>query len=349
MHSRTARRYLPPEWAPQSGTLLTWPHAKTDWAKTLERVESVYLVLTSHISRRQRALIVCHDHPHLAHVRERLADAQIDLHRITLHVSPSNDTWARDHGPITVLERGQPRLLDFRFNGWGGKHQADLDNLITSRLHQNKAFGTTPREAVDLVLEGGSIEVDGAGTLLTTRRCTLSPTRNPSLTVPALEERFNKLFGVERILWLQQGSIPGDDTDGHIDTLARFCDEHTIAYASPHENDECAPALVAMRNELAAFRTRAGRPYRLVPLPCPAPIYDSGGQRLPATYANFLIINGTVLVPCYQDPADREALERMAICFPEREIVAVDARLLVNQGGSIHCSAMHLPAGVLDS
>jgi agmatine deiminase len=348
MSARAGRPYLPPEWAPQSGVMLTWPHAQSDWAAALDAVEAVYIAIAREISAHERVLIACHNEDHKTAVERQLATAGTDMQRIALHVAASNDTWARDHGPITVsIDNGQ-RLLDFRFNGWGGKYAHALDNTITQRLHAADAFGPTPIQAIDLVLEGGSIEVDGEGTLLTTTRSLLAANRNPGLAQGELENRLRQWLGVERILWLQHGGIPGDDTDGHIDTLARFCDAHTIAYVTSEQpQDPWHAELKAMARELESFRSAAGEPYRLVPLPSPAPIHDSRGERLPATYANFAIINDAVLVPTYDDASDQEACARLASCFPGRKLVPVDARALIQQYGSVHCALMQLPAGVL--
>lgn len=342
------RLHLPAEWTVQSGTLLTWPHARSDWATQLPEIESAYTALARTISHHEPLLIVCYDADHRHQVRERLLGAGIPEERLRLHVAPSNDTWARDHGPITVLVDGRPRLLDFRFEGWGGKYASELDDRLSRRLHESGAFGDAPIESIDLVLEGGSIETDGSGTLLTTRRCLLGTERNPGCTQEKLEERLCALFGVVRILWLEHGFIPGDDTDGHIDTLARFCDERTITYVRcDRQQDEAFAELGAMERELIALRTAGGEPYRLVPLPWPQPLLDAHGRRLPASYANFLIINGAVLVPSYGDPADDLARQQLAPCFPDRELIALDARAFIRENGSLHCAAMQLPAGTL--
>jgi agmatine deiminase len=348
MSTHPRRPHLPPEWAPQSGVMLTWPHAHSDWAEDLGAIEAVYIAIAREVSAHERVLIACYDEDHRKTVMRQLATAGADMQHIALHVAASNDTWARDHGPITVNINGEWRLLDFRFNGWGGKYAHALDNAITQRLHTAEAFGATRLEAVDLVLEGGSIEVDGEGTLLATTRCLLAANRNPGLDQRELENHLRQRLGVERILWLQHGEIPGDDTDGHIDTLARFCDAHTIAYVTSEQpQDTCYAELKAMAQQLESFRSTIGEPYHLVPLPSPAPIHDSHGKRLPATYANFAIINDAVLVPTYNDAADEQARARLASCFPRRKLVTIDARALIRQYGSVHCALMQLPAGVL--
>jgi agmatine deiminase len=328
--------------------MLTWPHAHSDWAPRLDAVEPVFAAIGREVSRREGLLVICYDENHRRHVAERLAAAGAEMGRVRLAIAPSNDTWARDHGPITVICRGQPRLLDFEFNGWGGKYPAELDNRLTETLHRAGVFGHIPLEKPGIVLEGGAIEVDGSGTLLATARCLLAPTRNPHLTREALEDRLKTLLGLRRILWLTHGWLAGDDTDGHIDTLARFCDPHTIAYVHCDDPaDEHYEELEAMQAELRAMRTADGRPYCLVPLPWPRARYDETGRRLPATYANFLVINEAVLVPTYDDPADSVALGRLAVCFPGRQVVGIDCLPLIHQYGSLHCVTMQLPAGVL--
>jgi agmatine deiminase len=342
------RTSLPPEWAPQSGVQLSWPHADSDWAPVLAEVEPVFTEIARQIARHEIVLVACHDEALRAQVAARLRAAGVPATRMRLHVAPANDTWARDHGPVTVLCRGEATLLDFGFNGWGGKYPHDLDNLITGRLHAQGAFGDTPLEIVPLVLEGGSIEVDGSGTLLTTARCLLAPTRNPALSRAQLEQQLAGLLGLTRFLWLEHGYLAGDDTDSHVDTLARLCDAGTIAYVSCDDSqDEHYAELNAMERELQAFRTANGAPYRLVPLPWPGAKYDADGARLPATYANFLVINGAVLVPTYRDPADDQALARVRECFPGREIIGIDCLPLIHQHGSLHCVTMQIPAEVV--
>lgn len=351
MESFSAERLrLPAEWEAQDGVMLTWPHEHSDWLPFLPEVERTYVVIAREICRRERLLVCARDGNHVQHVRECLRNGGVDASRCRVYVAPSNDSWARDHGPVTVLADDAPRLLDFVFNGWGGKYEAGLDNQITPRLHAAGAFGATPLQPVDFVLEGGGIESDGQGTLLTTARCLLSASRNPGLTRSGIEARLARLFGLQRVLWLEHGYLEGDDTDSHIDTLARFCDPGTIAYvrcddpADPHFAE-----LAEMERELRALRDAAGRAYRLVALPWPAARYSTEGRRLPATYANFLVINGAVLMPAYQDGADSRAVAALRECFPEREIIPVDCVALIQQFGSLHCITMQLPAGVLAS
>lgn len=337
---------MPAEWEAQCAVQLTWPHPDSDWGPGLDIVEPTFLEIARRIAEREAVLVAAADAGHVVSLLQR---SDIDRNKFRVFNVASDDTWARDHGPVTVLEYGTPLLLDFEFNGWGGKFEARRDNLVTQELHKAGAYGRTDIHAVDFVLEGGSIESDGAGTLLTTSQCLLTPTRNPDQSRNEIEALLLEQFGLDRVLWLNHGYLAGDDTDSHVDTLARFCDESTIAYATcrdPH--DEHFDALAAMEQELAAFRTRNGSPYRLVGLPMPTPCFDESGQRLPATYANFLIINGGVLAPTYGVPEDEEALAILQGCFPDRAIVGIPCRTLIAQHGSLHCVTMQIPKGVLE-
>ena len=337
-------RRLPAEWEEQDAVLLAWPHAATNWADTLEAVEPVFFRIAVAISRFERVLIVA---PQVAPVRARLEREGADPQRLLFAELPTNDTWARDFGPITVPEDGAPVVLDFGFNAWGLKFAANHDNLVSRGLAAARLF-RAPVRVPGLVLEGGSIDSDGAGTLLTTTACLLSPNRNPHLDRAGLERALADLLGAERVLWLEHGALAGDDTDAHIDTLARFCPDDTIAYVRCDDPaDEHFAPLAAMEAELQGFRTGAGRPYRLVALPWPRPVFDTDGHRLPATYANFLVVNGAVLVPTYRDPQDAAALETLAALFPGWQVIGIDSLPLIHQHGSLHCLTMQLPRGTL--
>lgn len=343
-----ARPLLLPEYTPQSGVMLTWPHAATDWHAILEQADAVYVELAQAISRHESLLVICHDASHRDHVQTRLDQAGIAKGAVRYCLAPSNDTWVRDYGPLTVQVDGIPLLLDFVFDGWGRKYPALLDNDVCQTLYADGAFGDTGYRRHALVLEGGSVDTDGAGTLLTTSRCLLEAGRNPGLDRRQLEDMLAKSLGIRRVLWLDHGELAGDDTDGHIDMLARFCSPGIIAYTRCDNPDEPHyPELNAMEQQLRTFRKADGTPYRLVPLPLPQPVPNETGQQSPASYANFLIINGAVLVPVYNDPADAHALEALAHCFPDRELIPVNCTTLIQQSGSLHCATMQLPAGVL--
>lgn len=339
---------LPAEWEPQDGVLLAWPHAGSDWQPKLAEVEPVFCAIATQISRFERVLIAV---PETGPVHAQLVRAGAQLERIAFVEIPTNDTWARDFGPVTVLHDGQPLLLDFGFNGWGLKFPSNCDNQVTRRLHEAGCFGETRRQIPGLILEGGSIESDGRGTLLTTAACLKEANRNPHLDRHQLEAVLGPLLGVDHFLWLHHGYLAGDDTDSHIDTLARLCPDDTIAYvACDDPTDEHYPALARMEEELRALRTREGKPYRLIPLPWPGACYDETGARLPATYANFLVINRAVLVPTYRD-AEKDALTLAALgqAFPGRAIIGIDCLPLIWQHGSLHCVTMQLPAGTLET
>lgn len=338
-------RRLPAEWEEQDAVLLAWPHVDSDWCEDLALVEPVFVAIVQAVARFQRVLIVA---PETSPIVEQLRRAGVDLERVSLCALPTNDTWARDFGPITVVEKGEPVLYDFGFNGWGLKFAANFDNRITAELARLGVFGKRRVSEPGLILEGGSIESDGEGTLLTTSQCLLEANRNPHLTRAELEEKLGELFGVDHVLWLEHGYLAGDDTDSHIDTLARLAPDNTILYVKcTDEQDEHYRALALMEAELRALRPRIGRRFRLLPLPWPQAYFDREGGRLPATYANFLVINGAVLVPTYDDPADAEACAVVARAFPDREIVPIDCRALILQHGSLHCVTMQLPRGVL--
>ena len=337
-------RRLPAEWEPQDGVLLAWPHADSDWRPYLDAVQPVFTEIVRAVTRFELAVIAA---PDPEGVRGMLATSGVDLERVRIHPVETNDTWARDFGPIGVQEDGSPLLLNFGFNGWGLKFASDLDNRINRRL-QGLGVWRAELATVGLILEGGSLESDGRGTILTTEECLLNDNRNPHLSRAELEEELHGLLGSDRFLWLANGYLAGDDTDSHVDTLARLCPDDTIAYvACDDPADEHYPALAAMAEEIRAFRTRDGRPYRTIALPWPAPRFDEEGTRLPATYANFLVVNGAVLVPTYDDPSDRSALAAIALAFPGREIVGIDCLPLILQHGSLHCVTMQLPKGTL--
>ncbi|NOQ42398.1 MAG: agmatine deiminase [Desulfuromusa sp.] len=340
----TNTRRLPAEWEPQDAILLAWPHEHTDWQPILNQVTAVYIELIHQISRFETVIIIA---PELNVVRETLEKTDIDFTRIFLHQIDTNDTWTRDFGPLIVYDNNRPQLLDFNFNGWGLRFPADKDNQATRLLHGTGIFKGVERHSSDLILEGGSIESDGSGTLLTTSTCLLNPNRNPHLNKTAMELKLYELLGFDHFLWLDHGWLAGDDTDSHIDTLARLCPNDTILYVHcDNGEDEHYPALKKMEAQLKQFKTKSGQPFRLLPLPWPQACYDAN-DRLPVSYANFLIINQAILVPIYNNSADTLAMEVIKEAFPDREIVGIDCRPLVKQHGSLHCVTMQLPQGVL--
>ena len=326
--------------------MITWPHEATDWVDCLQAVYPVFADIATSIAEREALLSVCCSKGHLDTIRARLYERDARPENLRFCIAPSNDTWARDYGPIGTLVDGKPRLNDFKFNGWGGKFAAGHDSCISRRLAEQGAFGDTPMQQYDLVLEGGAIETDGRGTLLASRSSTITGTRNPGCDQQALERLLEECLGVTRFLWLEQGGVTGDDTDGHIDILARFADPSTIVYTTAPEDDADHVKLRAMENQLRHFRTARGEPYRLEPLPFAGVHLGSDGRRLPASYANFLVINGAVLLPVYGVPQDREAESVLQKLFPGRRILPIDCTPLIEQNGSLHCLTMHFPVQV---
>lgn len=340
---------LPAEFEAQAFVQLTWPHRNTDWAYIYDEVIECYCNMAREISKREPLLIVA-QHPN--EVVEALASRNIPTQNIRMFSCKTNDTWARDHGFITCVHNDQKILMDFQFNGWGMKFASNFDNQINKNLYDAEVVEGIYTNCLDFVLEGGSIESDGEGTILTTSPCLLAPNRNDVMNKAEIEIQLCQFFNAERVLWLNHSWLAGDDTDGHVDTVARFCDKNTIAYVQClDENDEHYEELKAMEDELKSFRTIEGEPYKLVPLPMPTAICaedeeDENGnpQRLPATYANFLIMNGAVLVPTYgQEENDTVALSRLQEAFPDREIVGIDCNVLIKQHGSLHCCTMQFP------
>lgn len=338
------KRYLPSEWHHQSAVQLTWPHAGTDWASMLDEVNECFVEIAREISKREKLIVVCQNK---LDVQSLVSDCNLD--NITFSECDTDDTWARDHAGITVMENDRPVLLDFGFNGWGGKFPAGKDNLITKALYKSKAFNESVgyQDFNHFILEGGSIESDGQGTLLTTSECLLSKTRNPTYSRPGVEELLRSSLGVQKVLWLNHGYLSGDDTDSHIDTLARFCNESTIAYVKcDDDRDEHYSTLKEMENELKSFTNLEGESYNLVPLPMADPVWFDG-ERLPATYANFLIINGAVLLPFYGSEKDEKARSILHSVFPDREVIGINCSSLIKQHGSLHCVTMQYPEGVV--
>lgn len=331
--------YLPAEWEEQKAMQLTWPHAHTDWRPYLQDIIDTEIQLARVIARYQEVLIVTQD---VAETKRHFTVQECQ--RIRFVECPLNDTWARDHGFITLLpkdDKAAPQLLDFQFNGWGNKFEASKDNLINKQLVAQNAVKGEYVDYNDFVLEGGSIESDGKGTILTTSLCLLAPNRNQPLTKQEIERKLLERLHANRILWIDYGKLVGDDTDGHIDTTVRFAPDDTLLYiGTDDKEDEQYEDFKKMERQLKTFRTIEGKSYRLLKLPIPQPIYYQG-ERLPATYANFVVINGAVIVPTYQqDELDEQALDIIGTTFPHRDIIPLDATTVIKQHGSLHCLTM---------
>ncbi|MBQ3731555.1 MAG: agmatine deiminase family protein [Muribaculaceae bacterium] len=333
------------EWDSQDGILIAWPHAGTDWAYMLDEVTACYVELSRAIlNDNERLVIVAPDADEVLNA----LGADVDRQRIDIIELPTNDTWVRDYGPITVFKDGGMVLTDFTFNAWGMKFAADCDNLVTERLSDQGMFKMPLLNCRDLVLEGGSIETDGNGTVMTTTSCLMAPNRNDALTQEEIEKVLLERLGCLKMLWLEHGSLAGDDTDGHIDTLARFAPGGIILYTGCDDpEDEHFESLMMMEEQLKQFTDASGNHYHLIKLPLPDAMYDEI-SRLPATYANYLVTNNQVLVPVYGQPQnDIKACELIGQAFPGRKVVGIDCRALICQHGSLHCATMQLPQGSL--
>lgn len=336
---------LPAEWEKQSGILLSWPHDNSDWAYMLDEVVKCFISIAEAIIEHENLIIVAPDIDKVKKDLSHLGNEKIKYYQIE-----TNDTWARDFGAITTLDKdNNPVICDFKFNGWGLKFASDYDNLVTCKLMDYNAFSGEYTNHLNFVLEGGSIESDGNGTILTTSECLLSKNRNGGSSKTEISKYLKKYLGATQILWLDHGALEGDDTDSHIDTLARFAPGNIILYVGcDNKEDVHYHRLKLMEQQLMKFENAYGEPYGLIKLPLPDPVFDEEGKRLPATYANFLIMNNCVLVPVYgQKNNDESALDIIKGVFPGNKVVGLDCNPLIRQHGSLHCVTMQFPENVL--
>ncbi|HWO42754.1 MAG TPA: agmatine deiminase family protein [Candidatus Eisenbacteria bacterium] len=335
---------MPAEWAPHRATWLAWPHNRETWPEALERVRDAWLAMIRALIPGEEVCLLVNDEPMRRDVEARLVHAGLPLDRIPLLVVPTVDVWTRDYGP-TFVTRGEPldpvALNDWIFNGWGNKYQGyDRDDGVARAL---AALLGLPVFEHDVVLEGGSIDVNGAGICLTTEQCLLNQNRNPALDRATIETFLGEALGVERVVWLGRG-IAGDDTDGHIDDIARFVNPTTIACVVTEDpRDENYKALQENYERLQSARDAAGGRFSVVKLPSPEPVVHAGAA-LPASYANFYIANHAVLVPTFDDAADREALGILRELFPGRAVIGISCRAVVAGLGGIHCVTQQEPS-----
>ena len=343
----TITNFLPPEWHPQDAVLITWPHQESAWQTMLAEVEQTYFDLTTTLSHYQPLVIQAHSSIDLSLLIAELSAREANLSNCHFVRANGNDTWTRDHGPICVITESGTQALNFVFDGWGGKFDATLDNTLNTQLFDKGVLVNL--QDINWTLEGGSIESDGQGSLMTTSNCVLNENRNGKVNRENLENLFKTNFGVSHIIWLEHGELAGDDTDAHIDTLARFAPNNQIIFQGCHDSsDEHFASLHAMKLEIENVKNAYGQPYKLTELPFPKAIYAEDGHRLPATYANFLITNKLVLVPTYNDEADIKAIELIETAFPDHIVVGINACPLIEEHGSLHCITMQLPKGAVD-
>lgn len=328
---------MPAQWEQQQAVILTWPHSQSGFCDNLYPVETLYYQLTNLISHEQQVWINASDEK--ADALKVLYENNSNVHIFNIS---SNDSWARDHAPLSLYANNQLELHNFRFNGWGNKYEHQKDDSISLEMQKIGAFGKTPLCSHNLVLEGGSVETDGQHTLLTTKTCLLNPNRNPDLSFSQIEQTLKETLGFKRILWLENGHLEGDDTDAHIDTLARFISPEHIVFCQAPKDDEHYASLHAMQLELEALTQTNGQPYKLSALPLPSAIYNQQGQRLPANYANFLFINNHLLVPVYGVKEDQYALSVLQKALPSYKIEAINCREAIEQFGSLHCLTMQV-------
>lgn len=334
---------MPAEWEPHQATWLSWPHNEETWPDELPRVEATMAQAVAALAPHETVHINVNDAGHERHVRAVLDDAGVrgDVH---LHRIPTNDAWVRDHGAIFVVRDGdagrEVAATDWGFNSWGGKYPPfDLDNAVPAQMAD--LLGVR-RFVADIILEGGSIEVNGHGQLLTTEQCLLNPNRNPHLDRAAIEQRLRDFLGVRDVLWLGEGII-GDDTDGHIDDITRFVDPNTVVTAV--DRDRESPNYAPLQENLERLRTMRGadgQPLRIIELAMPAPVRLKG-EYMPASYANFYIANQTVLLPVYGDPNDEEAVAVLRRCFPDRTVVPIRCNDVIWGLGAFHCLTQQVP------
>lgn len=333
------------EWEPVGAILMALPERDTDWAYMLEEARACYVeMLRAFTDAGLRIILLCRKKEEAASLVGSLPNG----HLILLIEASYNDTWTRDYGPLAVERFGRQRSLDFGFNGWGLKFASDKDNLVNLKMKEKYIILPEQyRNERDFILEGGSVESDGEDTLMTTTRCLTSPNRNGGKSKEELNRIISDRLGASHVLWLDYGALAGDDTDSHIDTLARLAPGNTIVFTGCRNiDDEHFEELLKMRAQLTLFRTAEGDSYNLVELPFPDPVFDYEGNRLPATYANYLIANGHIFMPVYgQEANDRLACQTIRIAYPEHTVVPVKCKALLHQHGSLHCATMQLHSG----
>ncbi len=332
---------FPAEWEHSDAILVSWPHKDTDWGYMLDEVTDCYVRLVRAITDFMPVVIVA---PDCDVVRKALRAEKLK-NKVYLYEVETNDTWARDFGPITLLdESGTPVILDFKFNAWGMKFAADKDNLVTSALYGASALRGEYQNHLGFVLEGGSIETDGNGLLMTTSECLLSPNRNGDKNKEEIEQYLKNALNVKKVLWIDYGFLLGDDTDSHVDTLARLAPDNTIIFVKcDDESDPHYDALHKMERCLKDLRNVCGEPFNLVSLPLPDAVLDyEDGSRLPATYANYLVTEKAVFIPVYGQDKDEVAVSRIQKVFKHKKCVTVDCNALIRQHGSLHCATMQI-------
>jgi agmatine deiminase len=333
--------HMSAEWAPHSATWAAWPYDDDYWRGQLSAVRNELAIFFAAIAEAEPLHLLVHDAETEADARSRLQAIDASFDSITVHRLPYNDIWLRDSGPTFVQSATQLKAINWQFNAWGDKFPWELDNAIAPEII---GIVGADREDVDVVMEGGSLEVNGIGMLLTTRQCLLSPMRNPNRSEAELTTILRQVLGVTQVIWLDEG-LEGDHTDGHIDTITRFVDAKTIVTSTCDDpTDANFEPMQANLNTLRSVRDNQGQPFKIVELPLPQNRREFDGDRLAMSYANFYIANGRVIVPLYDDPNDENAIQVLGQCFPDRQVIGLMSKALVTGGGSFHCITQQQPA-----
>ena len=322
------------EWEEQGAIFIAWPNQYTDWKENLEKIEKTYVEIIEQIADHELVIILSRDNSPKKKFSKKI------LNNIKIIIANYNDTWTRDYIGLSIETKEGPFVVDFKFNGWGEKYNHEKDNSINLQLQAQNIISKINYEYNHFILEGGSIDSNGKGTILTTSKCLLNKNRTPNLNKKEIEKMLLESLGIKKILWLNHGLIPGDDTNSHVDTLARYCDEKTIVYSI---ND--SKELKSMEEELKIIALE--NQYELIPIDLPEPIFYNE-RELPASYVNFLITNKKILAPMYGDKNDSSAISTLQKLFPTREIVGIDCTQIIKQNGSLHCITMQVPKNVLN-
>ena len=337
---------LAPEWVRQDAVILVWPYSNSDWKNHIDEIESTYIELSRYIARHQKLLLIAYDKVHVIHIQKTLAHNNVTQKNIEFIDIPTNDTWVRDYGPVVVRSGSESIFLDFKFNAWGNKYIHESDNLF-NQAFKKKLNVRAQYQSINFILEAGNLEINSKGTLLTSSTCFKRNSLQENKSLMQLENNFEEWFGCSKVLWIDDVVLKGDDTDGHIDTLARYCDDDLLVYSvSINNSDPNHDLLESLMLQLKTIKQNTSDISELIPLPMPKPIF-SGGRQLPATYTNFLITNKCVYVPVFNDQQDNYALKTIDELFPAHEIIDIESNALIQQYGGIHCATMQVPKGFL--
>ena len=335
--------HFPAEWEPHRATWLSWPHKEASWPGKIQQIYGVYAAFIREIAAGEKVCINVNDEVMRLQAEEHLMQAQVDLNQVEFFFHPTNDAWCRDHGPAFLIRSSpfQPKaVVDWGYNAWGGKYPPyDLDDHIPTLIAQSCGL---PCFYPGIIMEGGSVDFNGKGTVLTTKSCLLNPNRNPHLNQDQIESYLSQYYGIDQVLWLEEG-IEGDDTDGHIDDLTRFVNEDTVVtVVETHQKGLNYAPLQKNLKALKKMRLLNGRPLNIIEIPLPAPYFEEG-QHFPCSYANFYICNAAVIVPLFEDPQDEIALELLTECFKDRKVIGLNSKDIIWGLGSFHCLSQQEP------